>query len=209
MAANKPIAVAIKASAIPGATTAKVACCILPKDINEFIMPHTVPNKPTYGLVEPTVAKNARFCSRSSTSLEAATRIARCTESVTDRRMPGSVFKARLYSWKPSKKIRSKPRRSGRWAKSSYSVFKDTPFQNCSSNLFTLRCKPDNLLALDIISVHDSKDATTNILITILTTGLASMISFTIDNSVVTEVSPLSLLELLLGGIFLHPHTPL
>ena len=58
MAASKPMAVATKASAMPGATIASVACFTWPKPMKAFRMPHTVPNKPTYGLVEPMVASN-------------------------------------------------------------------------------------------------------------------------------------------------------
>jgi len=46
VAANNPIAVAIRASAMPGATLAMVACCAAPRDLNEFMMPQTVPNRP-------------------------------------------------------------------------------------------------------------------------------------------------------------------
>ena len=41
------LAVAINASEMPGATIEIVACCTAPKALNEVIMPHTVPNKPT------------------------------------------------------------------------------------------------------------------------------------------------------------------
>ena len=41
------LAVAIKASAMPGATSASVALCTLPRDWKEFMIPHTVPNNPT------------------------------------------------------------------------------------------------------------------------------------------------------------------
>ena len=57
IAANKPNAVANKASAIPGATTANEVFLDIAIDWNEFIIPHTVPNKPMKGVVEPIVAK--------------------------------------------------------------------------------------------------------------------------------------------------------
>ena len=57
IAAKRPIAVAIKASDMPGATTAKDAWFTVAKPLKEFIIPHTVPNSPIYGLVEPTVAR--------------------------------------------------------------------------------------------------------------------------------------------------------
>ena len=43
------MAVATSASEIPGATMARVACCTFPSDENALMMPHTVPNRPTYG----------------------------------------------------------------------------------------------------------------------------------------------------------------
>ena len=46
IAASKPTAVAISAPAIPGATFASVACCMLVKDKKACIIPQTVPNNP-------------------------------------------------------------------------------------------------------------------------------------------------------------------
>ena len=56
MAANKPRAVAKRASAIPGATIARLVFLDIAIDWNEFIIPHTVPNKPIKGAVDPIVA---------------------------------------------------------------------------------------------------------------------------------------------------------
>ena len=61
IAAAKPIAVVIKASAMPGATAARLAdpvCAIL---VNEFIIPQTVPNNPINGPVDPVEAKIVNF----------------------------------------------------------------------------------------------------------------------------------------------------
>ena len=60
--------VEISASAMAGATTASVACCTFPRPWNALMIPHTVPNSPTYGLVEPIVASVERFCSSGSVS---------------------------------------------------------------------------------------------------------------------------------------------
>ena len=60
MAANKPNAVAKSASAIPGATIAKLVFLEIAIDWNEFIIPQTVPNNPIKGAVEPTVAKKVK-----------------------------------------------------------------------------------------------------------------------------------------------------
>ena len=60
MAATNPSAVAKRASAIPGATTARLVFCDIPIAVKLFIIPHTVPNNPINGAVEPTEAKKFR-----------------------------------------------------------------------------------------------------------------------------------------------------
>ena len=69
MAANKPNAVAKSASAIPGATIAKLVFLEIAIDWKEFIIPQTVPNNPIKGAVEPTVAKKVKFFSINFNSL--------------------------------------------------------------------------------------------------------------------------------------------
>src|ERR1700726_3220045 len=56
IAATRPIAVASSASAMPGATTARLVVCDFEMPIKLFMMPHTVPNSPTNGDVAPMVA---------------------------------------------------------------------------------------------------------------------------------------------------------
>src|SRR6266850_8323232 len=58
IAAARPNAVASNASAIPGATTARLVVCDFEMPIKLFMMPHTVPNSPTNGDVAPMVASN-------------------------------------------------------------------------------------------------------------------------------------------------------
>ena len=57
IAANKPRAVAKRASAIPGATTAKLVLLLIAMDWKALTIPQTVPNKPIKGAVDPTVAR--------------------------------------------------------------------------------------------------------------------------------------------------------
>ena len=57
IAAARPAAVAIKASAIPGATTAKEALFMTPIWRKDSMMPQTVPNRPMNGADEPVVAR--------------------------------------------------------------------------------------------------------------------------------------------------------
>src|SRR5688572_4874941 len=56
MAAARPIAVASSASAMPGATTARLVVCAFEMPMKLFMMPQTVPNSPTNGAVAPMVA---------------------------------------------------------------------------------------------------------------------------------------------------------
>ena len=62
IAATRPMAVASRASAMPGATTARfeVWAWLMPTKL--FMMPHTVPNSPTKGATEPTVASTPVPC---------------------------------------------------------------------------------------------------------------------------------------------------
>jgi hypothetical protein len=65
--------VANKASAMPGATTARLVFLLLAIDWKLVMMPHTVPNRPTKGAVEPTVARKVSRRSSRSTSREMVT----------------------------------------------------------------------------------------------------------------------------------------
>ena len=69
IAATNPKAVANKASAIPGATTARLVFCDIPMAVKLFIIPHTVPNKPINGAVDPTEARKLSPFSRLLNSL--------------------------------------------------------------------------------------------------------------------------------------------
>ena len=53
IAATRPMAVAISASAMPGATTASEAEPVFPMPSKAVMMPHTVPNRPINGDVDP------------------------------------------------------------------------------------------------------------------------------------------------------------
>src|SRR6516164_6399135 len=56
MAATRPAAVASKASAMPGATTARLLVLLFAIEMKLFMMPQTVPKRPTKGAVVPMVA---------------------------------------------------------------------------------------------------------------------------------------------------------
>ncbi len=57
MATASPTIVAIRASAMPGATTARVADPLTPMLAKASMIPQTVPNSPKNGLIFPVVAK--------------------------------------------------------------------------------------------------------------------------------------------------------
>ena len=69
IATKRPNAVAKRASAIPGATTAKFVFCAIAIDLKLFIIPQTVPNNPINGAVDPAVARKVKFLSTFSLSL--------------------------------------------------------------------------------------------------------------------------------------------
>src|SRR6187402_29702 len=56
IAATSPMAVASSASAMPGATTARLVVCDFEMPMKLFMIPQTVPKRPTNGAVEPMVA---------------------------------------------------------------------------------------------------------------------------------------------------------
>jgi hypothetical protein len=58
IAATRPSAVANRASAMPGATTASEVFFEAAIDWKLFMMPQTVPSRPMKGAVEPTEARN-------------------------------------------------------------------------------------------------------------------------------------------------------
>src|SRR5690606_40417826 len=57
MAATSPRAVAKRASAIPGATTASEVLAVAAIEAKEFIIPQTVPKRPMKGAADPTDAR--------------------------------------------------------------------------------------------------------------------------------------------------------
>ena len=82
MAAASPTAVAMSASAMPGATAWMLDDVVLDRPMNAVMMPHTVPNSPTNGAVLAVVARNVRPRSSRVTSWVRARCIARCTFSM-------------------------------------------------------------------------------------------------------------------------------
>src|SRR5688572_5179835 len=177
MAANSPAAVAISASAMPGATIASVACCALPRPWNAPMIPQTVPKRPTYGLVEPTVASVARLSSRRSISRSCATRIVRRTPSRSSA--AGTDWpRRRVNSPKPASKMLSMP--TGGLLREPiprYSLPRSPPDQNVPSNLLASPSACESSLRLRKMIVHETSDASSSIAMTTLTTRPALRIS--------------------------------
>jgi len=68
IAVAKPAMVVISASAIPGATTVRLALCMEAMPQNELMMPHTVPSSPRKGEMVTAVESRMRYLSRFSVS---------------------------------------------------------------------------------------------------------------------------------------------
>src|SRR6185437_10417508 len=122
------MAVATSASEMPGATMASVACCTLPSEEKALMMPHTVPNRPTYGLVLPTVASVARLCSSRSISLSCATRMAR-REPSSSCSASAELWRRRANSRKPNSKMPAIPVAPPCASMARYSCARSSPDQ--------------------------------------------------------------------------------
>ncbi len=76
---KSPAAVVINASAMPGATTRRLAAPAEPSPENASITPHTVPNNPMNGVTDPVVASHGMNFSSFRTSSDVASCIATVT----------------------------------------------------------------------------------------------------------------------------------
>src|SRR6187399_1360523 len=182
MAANKPMAVAISASAMPGATICSVACCTPPSATNELRMPHTVPNRPTYGLVEPMVARLARLSSRRSSSLSWPTRMARRAPSSNCSGGMPPCFR-RANSRKPNSKMLDMPVAPPRLSICRYSAVRSPPFQKLLSKFSASSCARDSKARLRKMMAHENSEASSSRPMTPCTMGLACSTSRTIESS--------------------------
>src|SRR4030042_5838218 len=106
MAAKSPTAVAIRASAMPGATVIRLADRTMPILRKASMMPQTVPKRPMNGVTLPVVArKPIIFSSREISEFEALSR-ERLMLSILDwdRPFPGLDLGAWDGSLKPARK---------------------------------------------------------------------------------------------------------
>src|SRR5215472_5185600 len=181
MAANSPNAVATSASEMPGATMASVACCTLPSEEKALMMPHTVPNRPTYGLVLPTVASVARLCSRRSISFSCATRMAR-REPSSSCSLPAALCRRRANSRKPNSKMPAMPVAPPCDSIARYSVARSSPDQKRPSKRSASRRARPMMRRLRKMIAQEVSDASSSSAITICTGMLACTISFRIES---------------------------
>src|SRR5512134_863385 len=187
MAANRPRAVATSASAMPGATCASVACCTLARPRKACMMPHTVPNRPTYGLTEPVVARNDRRRSSWSISRWKVARMARRAPSTMSPVSEPRWFLSLANSRKPASKMRSRlPMVCRLLTAPWYRRLRSLPPQNSRSKLSVCRRARPMANHLLKMNSHDMNDTTASSAITPLTTGLAPRMSTQMSRSVVT-----------------------
>src|SRR5688572_31559871 len=190
----RPIAVAMSASEMYGATTEIVALCMPPSAWNELMMPQTVPSKPTYGLVLLTVARYARLCSSRSISRRCETRIARREPSMTC-----SGFKLDCLSLpnsrKPDSKMPAMPCgvASAR-AMLRYNELRSTPDQKLFSNSSAEPTALFSTRLLSMMTAHDEIEASSSSAMMSCTKGLASRMSRMNDRSLfITQLADQSL----------------
>ena len=107
IAAASPIAVANSASAIPGATTARLVLLAAAMPAKLRMIPHTVPNRPMNGAAEPSVARNGRRASRRRNSAFSTSRIARSIRSRRSPAVSGAGHAAAVLSAQPADSTRA------------------------------------------------------------------------------------------------------
>jgi hypothetical protein len=153
------------------------------------MMPHTVPNRPTYGLTEPVDARNERCRSRKSISRWNVARIARRAPSTMSLgsvpRWPRSLANSR----KPASNTRSRLPIEWRLLTAPwYSELRSLPLQNSRSNLSVCRAARRIENHFWKMNIHDIKDTARSRNITALTIRLALTISVQMSRSWVTLI---------------------
>ena len=103
MAAKRPRAVANSASAMPGATTARLVLLVLAMEVKLSMMPHTVPKRPMNGAVDPTEARKVIYFSISPISRLIESDITRSTRCCRLARMVPEAVRPRSEAWRHSR----------------------------------------------------------------------------------------------------------
>ena len=173
MAANRPMAVANNASAIPGATTARLEFCSAAMAAKLRMMPHTVPNRPMNGATEPVVARKFRRLARRSVSAAIVASIAVASRS----RVPARSMFLPLVDSRHSAIPAAKTFATGSsfWACAfAKTAISELP-QNSRSNASLFRLIPDIFTMKLMMIVHTQMLDSARPTMTDLTTKSASI----------------------------------
>ena len=172
MAANRPIAVAKSASAMPGATTARLEFCSAAIAAKLRMIPQTVPNKPTNGATDPVVARKFKRLDKRSVSAAIAASITVNSRSRVPARSIVFPLVDRRHSVMPAANTLAMG--NALWLcvleKTAISLLS----QNSRSNFSLWRLIPDILIVKLTMIVHAQMLASARPMMTALTTRSAS-----------------------------------
>ncbi len=184
MAATRPIAVANSASAMPGATTARLVFLLAAMPEKECMMPQTVPNRPMNGAVEPTEARKTIQRSIRSISRPTVTVMARSTRSRTPpRAMSAPATRAERRHSPMAAPNTAATGCAGLAPSWSYSSSRLPPDQNRSSNASAWRLARRSEVTFSKMIAQTQMLASSSSTMTILTTMSACRNSVRIDRS--------------------------
>src|SRR5262245_4900654 len=173
MAATRPRAVANNASAMPGATTARLVFLAAAIEAKLFMMPHTVPNRPTNGADEPTDARNPicrSSCSISRPSVMSMTRSMRSLSPALSSVVVSRPLAAeRRHSRMAATKIEDSGS-GGLLPRRSNSSSSEPPDQKLSSNCLALNPRPRMRIIFEKMIAQLQNEARISARITTLTT---------------------------------------
>src|SRR5579872_194876 len=157
---------------MPGATTARLVFFDAAIDWKLSMMPQTVPNRPTNGAVEPTVARKLMNRSMRSISRPTATfitRSMRCCRLARMLAVPSSPLAALRRHSRIAAAKTALIGSAGRWPTRSYKSSSEPPDQKVSSKLAAACCNRRSRVALSKMTAHDQNEASSSRNITILT----------------------------------------
>src|SRR5262245_2835650 len=173
MAATRPRAVANNASAMPGATTARLVFLVAAMEAKLFMMPHTVPNSPTNGAEEPTEARNPICRSSCSISRPSVMSMTRSIRSLRPALSSVVVSRPLAAERRHSRMAATKMDDSGSGGllpRRSNSSSSDPPDQKLSSNCLALKPRPRMRIIFEKMMAQLQNEARISARITTLTT---------------------------------------
>ena len=188
MAAIRPTAVASSASAIPGATTARLVFCEIAICSKLCLIPQTVPNRPMNGAVDPTVARKLSPEFRFSLSLAMATSIDRSMRACAPAISPPSCRWLRRHSSMPAAKIFPLAP-SGVGPIFSKSSSSGSPDQKARSKTLASPRALRNRICFWTMTAQDQKEDTRSMIITTLTVKVARRKRATSEKSISCAVA--------------------